>query len=315
MSILNSNNFLYKTVDGVKQFFSPLVNASTVVLEDGSRLEKDGKVYADEAVNAGMLGGKAPQYYIQPRNLLDNSYFVNPINQRGNTSGTVADWHYFIDRWKICDGSMTYSLNNNGLSLTANNTVWLSQWVQMKDNDIGKIFTFACKLSDGNIYLCNGVFPNKNEWYVFGMSNNNTLSIRIAAIENRLLRCDISPQIDITIEWAALYEGEYTADNLPPYIPKGYAAELAECQRYYRGNQRFNVVKTTGNYYAASLNYDMVSVPSYTIHQFDSYGTIVITDFTECYLSFDAKQTYFAFLPTCAQYENGSLLVSFSSDL
>ena len=52
MSILNSNNFLYKTVDGVKQFFSPLVNASTVVLEDGSRLEKGGKVYADYAENA-----------------------------------------------------------------------------------------------------------------------------------------------------------------------------------------------------------------------------------------------------------------------
>ena len=35
------------------------------------------------------------------------------------------------------------------------------------------------------------------------------------------------------IAWAALYEGSYTADDLPPYTPKGYAAELAECQRYY----------------------------------------------------------------------------------
>jgi hypothetical protein len=31
----------------------------------------------------------------------------------------------------------------------------------------------------------------------------------------------------------ALYEGSYTAENLPPYVPKGYAAELLECQRYY----------------------------------------------------------------------------------
>ena len=35
------------------------------------------------------------------------------------------------------------------------------------------------------------------------------------------------------MRWAALYEGEYTADTLPPYVPKGYAEELAECQRYY----------------------------------------------------------------------------------
>ena len=29
--------------------------------------------------------------------------------------------------------------------------------------------------------------------------------------------------------WIALYEGSYTADTLPPYVPKGYAAELAAC--------------------------------------------------------------------------------------
>ena len=38
----------------------------------------------------------------------------------------------------------------------------------------------------------------------------------------------------IIVDWAALYEGSYTADTLPAYQPKGYAAELAECQRYYR---------------------------------------------------------------------------------
>ena len=37
-----------------------------------------------------------------------------------------------------------------------------------------------------------------------------------------------------TAVWAALYEGSYTADTLPAYQPKGYGAELAECQRYYR---------------------------------------------------------------------------------
>ena len=37
----------------------------------------------------------------------------------------------------------------------------------------------------------------------------------------------------LTLHWAALYEGEYTAETLPPYIPKGYGAELAECMRYF----------------------------------------------------------------------------------
>lgn len=34
--------------------------------------------------------------------------------------------------------------------------------------------------------------------------------------------------------WIALYEGSYTADTLPPYVPKGYASEFAECRRYYK---------------------------------------------------------------------------------
>ena len=36
-----------------------------------------------------------------------------------------------------------------------------------------------------------------------------------------------------TLQWMALYEGEYTAETLPEYHPKGYAHELLECQRYY----------------------------------------------------------------------------------
>lgn len=37
----------------------------------------------------------------------------------------------------------------------------------------------------------------------------------------------------IDIEWMALYKGTYTADTLPSYMPKGYAQELLECQRFY----------------------------------------------------------------------------------
>ena len=45
--------------------------------------------------------------------------------------------------------------------------------------------------------------------------------------------------------WAALYEGEYTAETLPEYQPKGYGAELAECQRYF---QRFRTEALRGTY-------------------------------------------------------------------
>ena len=60
----------------------PLTTADQVILADGSRLEKDGRISADSAANSEKLGGKSPEYYIQPRNLLDNSDFRNPVNQR-----------------------------------------------------------------------------------------------------------------------------------------------------------------------------------------------------------------------------------------
>lgn len=44
-------------------------------------------------------------------------------------------------------------------------------------------------------------------------------------------------------KWAALYEGEYTADTLPEYRSKGYSIELLECQRYY---QYLYLYATTG---------------------------------------------------------------------
>lgn len=38
----------------------------------------------------------------------------------------------------------------------------------------------------------------------------------------------------ISFKWVRLLLGSYTAETLPPYVPKSYAAELAECMRYYQ---------------------------------------------------------------------------------
>ena len=38
------------------------------------------------AADAQSLGGKAPAYYLQPRNLLDNSDFTNAVNQRARAA-------------------------------------------------------------------------------------------------------------------------------------------------------------------------------------------------------------------------------------
>lgn len=102
MSIVNSNNFLHKTVDGVKQFFSPLVNAATVVLKDGTRLEKDGKIHADTADDSKKLNGKT----------------LEEIIPSGGTAGQV------LTKNSDTDGDASWLDNTNGLQM---DVIWTNE--------------------------------------------------------------------------------------------------------------------------------------------------------------------------------------------
>ena len=197
----------------------PLTTADQVILADGSRLEKDGRISADSAANSEKLGGKSPEYYIQPKNLLDNSDFRNPVNQRGQTDYTNNG--YTIDRWEIYSGAI--GVTSLGYITTS------GQMYQKIAIPTDKVYTFAIE-NDAGIAVVTGIPAN-------GISS--------ATLDNALIKlATIGGYVEVVIEpseghnlagayWAALYEGSYTADTLPPYVPKGYAAELAECQRYF----------------------------------------------------------------------------------
>ena len=196
----------------------PLTTADQVILADGSRLEKDGKINVDSAAESSKLGGKAPEYYIQPRNLLDNSDFLHPVNQRGAASGNYS-WNYAIDRWML-NGS-GFVIDNNGITIPAGGRLVQRHKAGMITLTDGK--TLAIQLADGSVFSTTRATQYGNLY----LSKSSTDEYSIANIENK-------GSGNITVKWAALYEGSYTADTLPPYVPKGYAAELAECRRYYK---------------------------------------------------------------------------------
>lgn len=62
------------------------------------------------------ISGSVIATKVQPcsRNLLDNWYFANPVNQR-DVSGTISSAGYFLDRWKLVSGSVT--INTDGITL------------------------------------------------------------------------------------------------------------------------------------------------------------------------------------------------------
>lgn len=154
-------------------------------------------------------------------NLLDNSDFRNAVNQRGESSYSgTGDKKYTIDRWYSWSTSVTVSPSSAGLLITGGN---MFQDVRC---DPSKTYTCAVCLADESVICGSGVGTSTFGVYntVWGIPLDDGKGIRV-----RLNFADVGQRY----LWAALYEGAYTADTLPDYVPKGYAAELAECQRYY----------------------------------------------------------------------------------
>ena len=174
-----------------------------------------------------------------PRNLLDNSDFRNPVNQRGITVCNVGS--YGLDRWIHVDGSfsgtvsITIDANGTTFNTSDGTDVGLIQRFIDKNYYDGK-YTAAIKTGDGSILIG---------------------AVRTENAEAHMQQASFWFPIGTTVVWAALYAGEYTAATLPEYHPKGYGAELAECQRYLRivGAQMSN----------ANINFGYAQVATQTV--------------------------------------------------
>ncbi len=181
-----------------------------------------------------------------PRNLLDNSDFTHPIAQAG-IGGLHGAAAYAVDRWVRTDGA-TVSADANGLKIVSDKTNWVAgirqrieakRFADMMTLAVRGVFPVACRLY---AYIGSGTV-NFGTAYFKGEAAERTLILKLTKPEgltgDEAVNLYISPDTGSTgtaavVRWAALYEGEYTAETLPPYEPKGYAEEMAECLRYYR---------------------------------------------------------------------------------
>ena len=183
----------------------------------------------------------------QPYNLLDNSDFVHPVAQAG-VNGAHGATGYAVDRWMLTSGA-TVSQAADGLKIVSDKTSWtagIQQRIEAKrfadvmTLAVHGIFPVACRLY---AYIGSGTVDFGDPGYFQGDPVERTLVLKLTKPDgltgDEVVNVYISPDTESTgtaavVRWAALYEGEYTAETLPPYVPKGYAAELAECLRYYR---------------------------------------------------------------------------------
>lgn len=147
--------------------------------------------------------------YASPANLLDNSYFRYPVAQAG-IGGNHGNQAYAVDRWILTNGSVSHQ---EGVGLTLNGTI-------------------TQKLEHNPIF---------NAQAFVGMASGQaSISYSDGAVT-------ITSSGGV-IAWAALYdtyENVYSEQVLPEYHPKGYGAEMAECQRYFISFDGANSVALT----------------------------------------------------------------------
>lgn len=154
-------------------------------------------------------------------NLLDNSDFTNPVNQRGSTS--YSGGTYCIDRWDIAS-TATVAVVSDGIKITATTLSGIRQKIenitdgqllvfQLCDNaDTVYTQAFAASTTQAEYTTDFGKFR-----FVLNSGGVLTISILLNAGER-------------TFKWAKLEKGSVAT----PYVPKGYGAELAECLRYFQ---------------------------------------------------------------------------------
>ena len=222
------------------------------------------------AADLGALDKNVHMY-----NLLDNSDFVHPVAQAG-VNGAHGATGYAVDRWMRTSGA-TVSQAADGLKIVSDKTSWtagIQQRIEAKrfadvmTFAVRGVFPVACRLF---VYIGSGT-TNFGAAYFQGDAAERTLVLKLTKPDgltgDEVVNVYISPDTDSTgtaavVRWAALYEGEYTAETLPPYVPKGYAAELAECLRYYRRITATN--ETFAGYCANGVSYCMIPLQTMRI--------------------------------------------------
>lgn len=203
------------------------------------------KAYVDSFANSRRV-----------QNLLGNSDFRNPVNQRGSGDTTNA-FGYPVDRWQysydgdIPIGSSGYDASRKYVYLVNNasvgGNVMLFQKIPAENLRAGK-YTVAFHQVRANLAFSMLAHANgeivKSET-VTPTDGVSLMSFELAQVQTELtIYIYAAPGQTIVMDWAALYEGEYTVDTLPEYHPNRYGAELAECQRYLQRFRTTDLRKT-----------------------------------------------------------------------
>lgn len=211
-------------LEKLKKNETDITTAQQAIDETNERIDQTNKNVSNLS-NQNLATLEVAEHGRAVHNYFDNSDFTNPVNQRGATTYNSAG--YCIDRWLLGSGSA--SIGTSGIVLTG---ATFGQRVALKAG----IYTFEFHLSTGTTLFINIQYDGASSVTQIGGEANTTGAYITAANYSTgivMFQFVQSENVVHTATWAALYDGSYTTSGRPDYVPKGYATELVECQRYY----------------------------------------------------------------------------------
>lgn len=239
------------------------------ILSDVIQLEHSAQDVDDAITKTSQLTG---------RNLLDNWYFADPVNQRGNTEYTALG--YTIDRWKISagqSGSMKLSIGDTyvGITAGADSYTRVDQVFEGSTDLYGVTVTGSALFEDGTLWSGSGVFPSAVDGVysttVLYSNSAHSLLLQTAGNGSSILRITANAGITINVKAVKLelgtqqtlarkaVDGTWVLIDPPP----NKAEELAKCQRYFYRKKGTGSYSIYGNGYINSANgaFIFVNVP------------------------------------------------------
>ena len=162
-------------------------------------------------------------------NLLDNWYFGNPVNQRGQTS-YAGDYMYTFDRWEISISS-TVSISGGGLSVIAD----FQQAILSSALILGQKYTMSVLSTDGRLGQLTFTLSqdvNINQGFGFGyfviFRDADNYWFRLYGT-NEATYLAIKLELGSQQTLAHQENGVWVLNEIPKF-----SDQLAECQRYYQ---------------------------------------------------------------------------------
>lgn len=193
--------------------------------------------------------------YVTNPNLLDNWYFVNPVNQRGSTSYPTGGV-YTVDRWKSIYTRTAVELTSLGvkLSTTTSDTGYFQQYLENPAQYYGRQITISVLIDGTDLITNTAVIP----------TSKPTASTKICGLSIRsATACGLylSASGGLTAQFAVLSGSSYTITAVKLELGEqqtlahqdasgnwvlneipDYGEQLARCQRHQY------VIAYTGTY-------------------------------------------------------------------